>query len=154
MTSQNQVDTDKMRRAYQQLFNGSQTLLEIKSTSWIDKVLLKRIHDQYGRKLEQVGDPLPLDTGIVGGDRISFGSFSGGTVAIGQGAIAVGSQGNDQRNEQYEIAKNWDGERLMRGFDLSERDLSGLNLVNADLRKANLKGADLSKTNLIDEQLE
>lgn len=167
MASQKQINIDMLRRAFQQLYKGSETLLDMESTSWIDKVLLKRIHDQYGRKLEQIAESQVkdiedgiivngdlVDGDIVQGDKIFIGGISGdGSVAIGSGVFAETTRRRDWRDVHYEIAKNWDGERSMCGFHLSETDLSGLSLENADLCKANLKGADLSKTNLVNANL-
>jgi len=89
------------------------------------------------------------DNDAIQGDRIIIGEISGSSgLAIGRGATSISGTEKDLRDIQYEIVLNWDGKRLLRGFDLSERDLSGLNLAKADLRKANLRAADLSKTNL------
>jgi hypothetical protein len=174
MSDQDNINTnlDKIRVAYQQLYQGSETLLNMESTSWIEKILLKLVHNRYRPSLEQIGEATPPQSETispqsdviladkVGGDYIVVGGIVGGAsgIAIGRGAKAETGQGKDQRDEQYEIAKNWDGQRSMWGFDLSERDLSGLSLVNADLRKtdlskadlrdAQLKGADLSEADL------
>lgn len=49
----------------------------------------------------------------------------------------------DNRDEQYQIVLNWNGQDKMRNFDLSRRNLSELVLDGADLRDANLSGANL-----------
>ena len=77
--------------------------------------------------------PVSAARDVIGGDQIF------------QGDVTFG---RDRRDDQYEIALNWDGKTRMRGYDLAERDLSGLNLANSDLRGANLRGADLRKTDL------
>lgn len=98
----------------------------------------------------------------VGGDKITAGDISNvsgaalgekaqglsagdvvGSIYQAQGDINLGM---GLRDEQYDIALNWDGQRRMRGFDLAGKDLSGLNLADSDLRKATLEGADLSGT--------
>lgn len=66
--------------------------------------------------------------------------------------------GKTLRDEQYQIALNWDGKTRLRGFDLSGQDLSDVDLTGADLRganlreavliEANLRGADLRRANL------
>lgn len=105
----------------------------------------------------------------VGGEKITTGDISdvrgagigekaqglstgnvGGSVIQAQGNVTLG---RSQRDEQYENALNWDGQRRMRGYDLAGRDLSGLNLAKSDLRGADLGGADLSKTDLSDADL-
>jgi uncharacterized protein YjbI with pentapeptide repeats len=105
----------------------------------------------------------------VGGDKITTGDISdvsgagigkkaqglsagnvSGSVIQAQGDVTIG---RSQRDEQYDVALNWDGQRRMRGYDLAGRDLSGLNLANSDLRGADLVGTDLSKTDLSDADL-
>jgi uncharacterized protein YjbI with pentapeptide repeats len=104
----------------------------------------------------------------VGGDKINTGNLedvkgtaigresqAASTGEIGRDFIQAGGDvklGKELRDEQYEIAQNWEdrGKPLMRGFDLSERDLSDLNLALADLRNANLSGANVTGTNLRD----
>lgn len=75
----------------------------------------------------------------VGRDVSAGGDF------IGRDQINVGK---DKRDEQYEIALNWDGKTRLREFDLSGRDLSDVCLQGADLRSANLSGANLRQANL------
>ena len=70
---------------------------------------------------------------VIGGDQIF------------QGDVTIGK---DRRDDQYDIALNWDGKTRMREFDLAGRDLSGLYLANSDLRRANLQGADLRESDL------
>lgn len=55
--------------------------------------------------------------------------------------------------DDFRILQSWDRKRLLRGLDLSERDLIKIDLENADLTGSNLsnailKEANLSKTNL------
>jgi uncharacterized protein YjbI with pentapeptide repeats len=52
------------------------------------------------------------------------------------------------RNDQFQIASNWDGKTKMREFDLSGRNLSRLNLAGADLTGAKLRGTDLYESDL------
>jgi uncharacterized protein YjbI with pentapeptide repeats len=54
----------------------------------------------------------------------------------------------EQRDKEYAIAINWDGQQSMEGFDLFLRDLSGQNLAKANLKGANLSEANLSGANL------
>ena len=165
---------ETLQRAYRQLHAGSATLLDDDSTNWVERQLIKQVFALSKRRLDKIGEVIPTSSHVVVeevvpssddtvlaeemppkrdtffGDQITVGPISGssGGLVIGRGAIAKVALGKDQRDEQYEIAMNWDGQRPMRGFDLSERDLSGLNLTSADLRKAKLREADLSKTNL------
>jgi hypothetical protein len=74
----------------------------------------------------------------VKAQRLSAGNV-GDSVIKAQKEVTLG---RSQRDEQNEIALNWDGQRRMRGYDLAEHDLSGFNLANSDLRIANLRGAD------------
>ena len=116
-------------------------------------------HYLDGRKVES-------ETGEkIGGDKISTGSFTESSgIAIGNGAIAASTRdgnieiniGEDQRDEQYETAMNWEarGKPRMRGFDLSERDLSFLSLPQADLKTANLHSANLYRTDLQEATLD
>jgi uncharacterized protein YjbI with pentapeptide repeats len=91
----------------------------------------------------------PVLGDYVGGDKTSIGNISNSlATAIGTGAKAVVKLGKELREEQYEIAWNWDGQRRVQGFDLSGRDLSKQNLALADFRKSDFIGANLSETNL------
>jgi uncharacterized protein YjbI with pentapeptide repeats len=69
----------------------------------------------------------------------------GGSVIQAQGDVFLGKP---PRDEQYEIVQNWDRQRRLREFDLSNRDLSGLDLSGADLTNANLSRATLDNAKL------
>lgn len=86
----------------------------------------------------------------VEGSKTTVGDVDSFATAIGNEAKAEVKLGKEVRDEQYEIALNWEahGKPRMRGFDLSGRDLSRLNLAYADLQKANLEGIDLRGANL------
>lgn len=115
---------------------------------------------------EEKGRREPVSGDQVGGDKITTGDISnvsgagigekaqglssgdvGGSVIQAQGDVTLG---RSRRDEQYDIALNWEvmGKLRMRGFDLAARDLSGLNFENSDLRGANLQDADLSNSDL------
>lgn len=45
---------------------------------------------------------------------------------------------------EYDLAKQWDGQQSLQGFNLSGKDMHGRSLNGADLRDANLRGANFS----------
>ncbi|MCZ7568923.1 MAG: pentapeptide repeat-containing protein [Ardenticatenaceae bacterium] len=66
------------------------------------------------------------------------------------GSVALGKT---LRDEQYQLALNWDGQTRLRGLDLSGRDLSRSDLTGADLRGPKLSEADLNRANLSEARL-
>lgn len=114
-----------------------------------------------GQSREAVLDALVRGEKISTGDLSAVRGVGGGEKAPRAGSVDVDGAlistpgdvalGTKTRDEQYEIALNWDalGKPGMRDFDLAERDLAGTNLApQADLRKANLSGANLKEADL------
>jgi hypothetical protein len=81
----------------------------------------------------------------TGGGAVIGKDAKSGRDFIGRDQINVGK---DARDEQYQVVLNRGKKKLMRGFDLSNRDLSYMNLSKADLSNANLSRANLSGANL------
>ena len=98
----------------------------------------------------------------VGGNKTNIRDLNDAAAAVGYQAMAANTGnvdtliqaqgdinlGKKQRDEQFEIALNWDGKRRMREFDLSGRNLSSIDLAGADLQYVTLVGSALSGTNL------
>lgn len=112
---------------------------------------------------ELLGDDIDIDK-ITHSRGVAVGKDSQAAVAS-EGSTLLQSKGNitfgkEKRDEQYEIALSWPHKRfwekkpLLRGFDLSNRDLSGLELNKVDLRNSNLKGADFSGAKLREANLQ
>lgn len=107
-------------------------------------------------------DPYEGIQDSVGGDQITTGNVKGEGIASGSKAMAANvgdgstniqaqgpvTLGKALRDEQYQIAKDWDGDTNLREFDLSGRDLYDLDLSFADLRSAKLKKAGLRRATL------
>lgn len=94
----------------------------------------------------QTGDMDDVTAAAVGrqAQAVQTGNV-GGSLIQAQGDVILGKS---LRDEQYEIVLHWDGQRRLREFDLSQRNLSGLDLSGADLTRANLSGATLDGANL------
>ena len=86
----------------------------------------------------------------IGTDSQATVASEGSKVYQAKGDIRLG---NDIRDEQYEIALNWDGKTIMRKFNLANRDLSNSVLTGADLQEANLDNANLEDADLRGDNL-
>jgi uncharacterized protein YjbI with pentapeptide repeats len=112
---------------------------------------LRREVSELGSELVMaaVGGSGPTAVGdraaAAGAGGLAVGGDVGGPVIQARGDVTLGKS---EKDDQYDAVLSWDGNRSLRYFDLSGRDLSGLKLVGADMHGAKLTRADLSGANL------